>query len=268
MNDFLSGYNFARQSDVVFSETIPENNSHRTYIVDKFELNDNDIIFCKTDNVLKLFEVLNDESEIKNIKLITHESDYPINESVFKLKPNCISKWYGINVNYKNKDLIPLPLGLANDYCPITLKINQLKREQTPEKLLYINHRIHNNIEDREWLYNFFETNNWCTVDVPDLSLDLYKKRLDMHKFILCPKGNGIDTHRLWESLYHGIIPIVESHVHYDCLEYLPALVVASFKEITKEFLELKFDSIKKSNYNLDKLKVSWWIEQIKNEVF
>ena len=55
MNDFLSGYNFARQSDVVFSETIPENNSHRTYIVDEFELNDNDIIFCKTDKKLNHF---------------------------------------------------------------------------------------------------------------------------------------------------------------------------------------------------------------------
>ena len=29
-------------------------------------------------------------------------------------------------------------------------------------------------------------------------------------KFIACPRGNGIDTHRFWESLYRGSIPIVK----------------------------------------------------------
>lgn len=29
------------------------------------------------------------------------------------------------------------------------------------------------------------------------------------HKFVAVPRGNGVDTHRLWESLYRGSIPIV-----------------------------------------------------------
>ncbi len=265
MNVFLSGYNFARSSDVVFSETISENFTHKTYITDYFELNDNDIIFCKTDNVLKLFEILKDEVDLKNIKLITHESDYEINENLFHLKPKCISKWYAININYNHEDLIPIPLGLANDYCPITLKIDSLVREGSPEKLLYINHRINNNIEKRKWIYDQFKTNEWCSVDTPNLSLEEYKRQLDNHKFILCPMGNGIDTHRLWESLYHGIIPIVESHNQYKTLSDLPALVVPSFKEITEEFLTEKFIEISNKKFNFDKLNTNWWINFIRN---
>jgi hypothetical protein len=267
MNDFLSGYNFARKCDVVFSETIPENETHKTYITDYFELNDGDIIFCKTDNVLKLFEILKNENDIKNLKLMTHESDYEINQKLFETKPKCISKWYAINVNYGHPDLIPIPIGLANDYCPITLKIDNLTRKGSPKKLLYINHRIDTNFEKRKWIYDYFESNEWCSVDIPNLSLEEYKKQLDNHKFILCPIGNGIDTHRLWESFYHGIIPIVESHIHYKLLNDLPAIVIPSFREITQNFLDKKFTEINSKKFNLNKFDVGWWISNIKNNL-
>lgn len=266
MNDFLSGYNFARNSDSIFSETILEKNTHKTYIVDSFELDDDNILFCKTDHILQLFEILENENEIKNIKLITHESDYEINENLFRLKPKCISKWYAINVNYKNKNLIPIPLGIANDYCKITLKYDDLKREGTAKKLLYINHRNSTYPQSRTWIYDHFETNDWCTVDEPNLSLEQYKKQLDNHKFILCPRGNGIDTHRLWESLYHGIIPIVEDHIQYSCLKDLPVLIVKSFKEIDENFLHQKAEEISKGKFNMDKLKTSWWINFIRKD--
>lgn len=265
MNDFLSGYNFARQSDVIFSETILENNTHKTYIVDEFELDDNNIIFCKTDNILTLFEILQDEKDFSNLKLITHESDYEINEKLFRLKPKCISKWYAVNVNYQHTDLIPIPLGLANDYCSITLKFNDLIKKGNPKKLLYINHRVSTNSEQRKWIYDYFKTNDWCTVDDPNLSLSEYKTQLDEHEFILCPRGNGIDTHRLWESFYHGIIPIVESHHHYSCLEDLPVIIVDSFKEINRDFLLEEKKKMSQRKFNMGKLKVNWWIDLIKN---
>lgn len=265
MNDFLSGYNFARLSDVIFSETIPHNNSYRTYVSESFELDDGNVLFCKIDYVPLLFETLNDETEIVNIKLITHEGDYEVNEKLFSTKPKCISKWYAQNVNYEHEDLIPIPIGIANDYCPITLKYDNLKRNNEPKKLLYINHRTKNFPKARSWIYEHFKTNEWCSVDEPNLTLDEYKKKLDDHKFILCPRGNGIDTHRLWESLYHGIIPIVETHIHYRCLEDLPALVVDSFTNITEDFLTEKMNSLSKLKFNMEKLKVSWWMDKIKN---
>ncbi len=265
MNDFLSGYNFARQSDVVFSETIPENSTYKTYVTDYFELNTNDIIFCKTDNVLKLFKILENENDINNIKLITHESDYEIDKNLFSLKPKCISKWYAQNVIYEHKNLVPIPIGLANEYCPITLKYSDLLRKGTPEKLLYINHRVESHPDSRAWIYNYFKNNFWCSIDIPNLTLNEYKKQLDNHKFIICPRGNGIDTHRLWESLYHGIIPIIENDVYSKCLLELPAIIVDSFTEVTEEFLNNKFEEYSKKTFNMNKLKVSWWINCIKN---
>lgn len=265
MNDFLSGYNFARHSDVVFSETISENGKPKTYINENFDLDDGDIIFCKIDLIPLLFDTLGEEEEIKNIKLISHEGDYSVDKELFLRKPKCISKWYAQNVEYDHPDLIPIPIGLANDYCPITLKIGDLKRKGSPEKLLYVNHRIETYPKSREWIYNYFKTNDWCTIDNPSLSLPEYKNQLDKHKFILCPRGNGIDTHRLWESLYHGIIPIVEDSIYCKCLDDLPVVIVDSYRQITKEFLEDEFKKFSNEKFNMEKLKITWWIDSIKS---
>lgn len=39
--------------------------------------------------------------------------------------------------------------------------------------------------------------------------------------FVACPRGNGIDTHRLWETLYRGRIPIVAKDKWSDSLDIL-----------------------------------------------
>jgi len=50
------------------------------------------------------------------------------------------------------------------------------------------------------------------------LGIKLLRKRISpvrtayyqaRHRFVAVPRGNGVDTHRLWESLYRGSIPIV-----------------------------------------------------------
>jgi hypothetical protein len=41
------------------------------------------------------------------------------------------------------------------------------------------------------------------------MKLAEYSKISSQYKFIACPRGNGLDTHRFWETLYRGSIPIV-----------------------------------------------------------
>jgi len=41
------------------------------------------------------------------------------------------------------------------------------------------------------------------------LSKEEYFKELKRHKYAICPRGNGLDTHRLWECLYLDVIPIM-----------------------------------------------------------
>jgi hypothetical protein len=40
-----------------------------------------------------------------------------------------------------------------------------------------------------------------------------YFNYLSTFKFAICPEGNGIDTHRLWECFYLKVIPIVIDNI-------------------------------------------------------
>jgi hypothetical protein len=41
------------------------------------------------------------------------------------------------------------------------------------------------------------------------LSPEKYLLVVSRHRFVICPRGNGIDTHRFWESLYLNSFPVV-----------------------------------------------------------
>lgn len=225
-------------------------------------LKNKDIIYSKTDFIYDLFEI------IKNInielKIITSESDIAITKHVFESKPSCVKKWFAVNVCYDHEDLIPIPLGISNGNCTITLKFSNIEEtNEQKNKLLYINHRISTNSKDRSWIYDCFKTNNWCTVSQPNLSLDNYKKQLSQHHYMMCPRGNGVDTHRLWECLFMGVIPIVEKHITHKNIHDLPILFVNNFKEITEEFLISNLESIKNKNKN--KLNIYYWEKIIRN---
>jgi hypothetical protein len=61
--------------------------------------------------------------------------------------------------------------------------------------------------------------------------------------------GNGFDTHRFWETLMVGTIPIIKSHDYFDNLLFqypnLPVVVVRSWEQ-----LPLLIDSLSQEKYN------------------
>ena len=96
----------------------------------------------------------------KNLKLITSQTDRMINKQLFEKMPNCISKWYSVNVNYENEKLIPIPLGLANNYSPKNLLSKDFEGtnfETTKIDKIYINFNKYTNLKERHNLYNLFE---------------------------------------------------------------------------------------------------------------
>jgi hypothetical protein len=50
------------------------------------------------------------------------------------------------------------------------------------------------------------------------LRVEEYLFGMQQYKFVLSPVGNGEDTHRTWEALLAGSIPIVESSVRDACM--------------------------------------------------
>jgi hypothetical protein len=208
---------------------------------------------------------LTDSVVTVNNAVQTDITDYSITKNLFDKKPNCIKKWFAVNVEYQHQDLIPIPLGVSNPNCTITLKVNSIKNNNIEkEKLLYINHRIETNANVRKPIYNLFKTNDWCTILQPNLSLQDYELNLKKHHYMLCPRGNGVDTHRLWECLYSGVVPIVQKQITHNNLYDLPILFVDNYEQITEDFLKENLFRLK--NKNLEKLNLYWWGNFIKEK--
>jgi hypothetical protein len=64
-----------------------------------------------------------------------------------------------------------------------------------------------------------------------------YLMALGQHRFVLSPRGNGLDAHRTWEALLVGAIPIVRSSALNPLYDGLPVLIVNDWPEVTPALL-------------------------------
>ena len=284
----ISGFQFAELADVVFSgvflksqinslnlsESIHEHVGDNEYIFakkKKFLLKENYVIFCKTEYVKELFQILNKQCQFKNLKLITHQSDLKITRKLYNKKPLCISEWYSINVDTKQEGLFPIPIGIANFHSKnlnvdiFDKNLNRQNYIQNKKINLYLNFNPNTNFSHRKNLFEYFKKFNWVKLDENPISHSAYKKNLSSSKFTLAPWGNGIDTHRFWEALYAGSVPITITHPIYESFTTIPKVLVNNYEEVTKEFLETTYHKIENelNVYTLDELYINFWREKI-----
>ena len=73
----------------------------------------------------------------------------------------------------------------------------------------------------------------------------VYDKTLES-RYALCPRGCGVDTHRFYECIYLGCVPIVvRTHTVFDRLYHpvtgFPCLVVERWQDVTEELLDARY---------------------------
>lgn len=92
--------------------------------------------------------------------------------------------------------------------------------------------------------------------------IDLRKNNL-----VPCPAGNGIDTHRLWETLYMGGTPVVRRHaLNIHVVKDLPVLLVNNWEEMydTKK-MEREWEKIHQNVFDYSKLTIKYYINLFSN---
>ena len=132
------------------------------------------------------------------------------------------------------------------------------------ELKLYINNQKNTNLKERKRTYNLFSEYKWCVIDEPNLELDEYLYMISKYNFVLCPHGNGYDTHRFWEVLYSNSIPITKNHITYKASRGLPAVFINSYSEIEIDLLKDSLSNQGK-NFNREILNINYWTDLIRN---
>ncbi len=255
VDTIVNGVNFKRFCDVVID--VDTANDSRNY-------KDGDIVFCKTD-YLGIFY-----NEVRGfdgrLKLISHESDYPVGEMLWRYKPDCVVKWFAQNVNFQHPDLIPIPIGIENHFGPSKGSLIDVEFIESSFPLM-ANERINkiycnfkNTHSNRENVRNLLREHEYSFIQDSDLSSADYHLQMSKFLFVASPRGNGIDCHRTWEALLVGSIPIVERHFMYDAYPTLPIVQIDNWREVLEpKFLENKTNKILAKELDYSPLFMRHW---------
>lgn len=96
-----------------------------------------------------------------------------------------------------------------------------------------------------------------------------YLNEIRKSNMVLCPRGNGIDTFRFWETLYLGAVPVVvEEDLPKGILDFdFPLILLRNWDEITDaRLIQRKYEESKSISHNIDNLSFSFlkdYINQI-----
>ena len=233
-------------------------------------------IYARTENRHEAMRIIADNPD-KKFTLVTHNSDMAIYPQPI---PNNLNRWFAQNRYWSHPRVFSLPIGLENKHwfpykTNVMLNVPVCKNK-TLKAFIQCNPNTH---PERKSLMESVGNDVAETYQGSNGSQDaheLFVNNLAKYAFCICPRGNGVDTHRLWEALYMGCIPIVKNYLahefRYGDLEEmnqhkLPIVTVEEWSQITPDFLRDQYDKIHKSSFISNLLSMQYWAERINNEV-
>jgi hypothetical protein len=268
MVDFITGEKFMELGKFTYSPPSRSNGDYNRLrnTLQPSLIKDMDIIYTHTLYINQLFNLIG--SDKRHFIVVSHNSDTNIDES-FKLPPNIV-KWYSQNVCVKNERIESIPIGLENNrwFPEIRKKEKMMLKLQTSNGVrnwLYMNHNIKTNEKERTAPYIIFKDQPWITIEngKNGYDFDKYLDNIYHHRFVICPRGNGVDTHRTWETLYMGSIPIEKKNINNQFYTDLPICFVNYWEEVTEEFLEIEYARIKGKQWKMEMLDFGYWKNKI-----
>jgi len=216
--------------------------------------------------------------------LIVGHSDYYLHPWQAKmLKIRGTRKIFSTNATPVKDLVMPIPQGLTNncDDSPLhrvlgnsNLILDALLSQKHRDPFTgscYVNFSIDTNESIRSNVVQVARSlpnTVFQRYDMTNEGRTSYLQDLRKYNFVLCPQGNGMDTHRVWETLYMGGYPVVIRTPYMEkILEILPVVWVSDWKEINENgFLENSWNSLETQIHDTERLRLSWWTSFMQSE--
>lgn len=182
------------------------------------------------------------------------------------LPPN-LNYIYVQNLNVEHDRLRHLPLGILSKHAKILDEVRLSAPPIKKDKLLYVNFDTTTYMFRSILTRGYFADVDWATVEA-GLSLPEYYRQVQSTAFVACPRGNGHDSFRVWESLLLGAFPVVTRTVGMQRLSaFLPILVVDKWSDVTEERLQRKLTQFQhKGNRWPEMLTQEFWTEHVQKQ--
>jgi hypothetical protein len=193
-------------------------------------------IFLKTDFLPEFFDRFAGQAEACRV-LISGNSDIELHSVPEGLPPRlCV--WFAQNATVGHPRLRPLPIGLENQalaHQGLRHNFRPCRPEELARKRLQVWVAFSDGgTAERAELRRRAATAPAMTVEPHRLRPAEFQQRVRQYRFVLAPRGNGIDTHRFWEALYADAIPVTRRTSWSESLkaEGIPLLDIEDWDEI------------------------------------
>jgi len=201
---YLSGDAFANLADiVVFSESDLQGFSTLSFIPR--------VTFCRSDLVTKLEN--ENVGQNQGRILIAGNSDFDFTESSL-LPRDIFQTFYLQNSTISdNEEIFTLPIGVENlslGINGITKNLRSLKDWKSRSKNVMVGPFSPTHNARNELLAQARTDGDIFKIMKGPISPRKFALSMSRFRYVACPRGNGLDTHRFWEALYRGSVPIVK----------------------------------------------------------
>lgn len=247
--DFISGYFFYKQCDWNLCPRYEHNFNIEL-------LKENDTVFLNLDNFEEMINYLSIVNPSVKFILVTQNSDRDFTREMFNSIEKYVNKIYALNCNFRDEKVCKIPIGF-NDHSTEVLELEDFTFKPK-DNLVYMNFTIQNYFT-RIHCNNYFRQFPWVVVENDFLSQKDFYNKLNTFKYCIAPRGTGIDTHRLYESLLYGVIPIVVKSELDDLYDKFPILLVDKWEDITYDFLIDNYDKLLENYFNWLKDNPNWY---------
>ena len=151
--------------------------------------------------------------------------------------------WFAVNCNWQSQKptrLSCIPLGLENDYIdaarrPLTLGWKLAPRAKGEQVLLAFDSEASK--PDRAIAIDALTDRPFITNTRASSYSEWVQLVLD-HAFVICPHGHGLDTHRHWEVLLLGSVPVVKTSTLDEMFDTLPVVILQNWTDLSVELLQ------------------------------
>lgn len=205
---------------------------------------------------------------------LNEASDYSAHYSQLLSSPK-LRYWFASNCNWKDypaakpTKLICIPIGIENRYNIVGkwpgryFPLMQKRSQVVPKWRLLVAFAAEANKPSRGPALAAL-TAPWITNAL--LDRDAWLQAVQEHFFVACPTGHGYDTHRVWEVLLAGGIPVVPTTPLDSMYEHLPVLIVGKWSDVDEAYLEKAYRRIlTRTDFQIERMFFPFWKNLILN---
>ena len=215
--------------------------------------------FCKTDALDWFFE---HDAPRSDFVLFSHNSDYPVGQAHGRyLRRRGLRAWFAANVDLLHPKLHPLPLGIANPRWPHgnTDVLRRIRDAELPKTELFdVSFAIETNPVERRHCVE-----RTGLAPLPPRGFEEYLAGLASSWFCISPRGNGVDTHRIWEALYLRTVPIVTRSLLTDHHRDLPIVVLDDWSSFRASDFTPKLYERLMGSWTPDAIRLDRYLERV-----